>query len=384
MRAIILGDSNDLPDEEGRPVGEVRASEPVRKARPTLYAICPYRGSRQRSVRMMNVSALRQLTSVWPQPLAILSQVRRMHGIQPGAPPPLLTLCRIGFTALCLPAYLAYRSAPCAIPVSIAATHKMCQGLFGLCKNLLIDRVSRGENFRETVANVGDLYRFAEHSGILLSRTGIEACAAPPAMISEALRLLVLGTLHDEEEHASAGAWHGDGEPLLAYSAAVADMTIWTTVSAIALRSAMERVIAARAELAGHTGVACEDAPAPAGYLLSGLNDAVIGPVLAMPDDIRHHYALGAIALCSTHAAGAGLRALLDRCGPADLTLPPAAQDRAACLMDTALGIENDALRVFDYLQQRVMAALGRPALPFSSLATTVSETFGHLPSHYT
>jgi hypothetical protein len=371
MRAMLLGDSNDVLDEQQRPVGEVRASAPVRGNCKAVYAMCPYAGSRHRATRLMNLSALDQLTGVWPQPLGVLAQVRRLHGLRPGTPPPLLDLCRVGFTTLCLPAHMAYRSAPRTIPARIAATHKMTQGLFGLCKNLLIDSVARGQDYRNTVVNVGELYRFAESSGILLSRTGIEACAAPPEMIGAALRLLALGACNDgagDADAPPAAISHEDGEQLLAYSAAVADMTIWTTVAAIALRAVMERVIDSAADPGG-----CAD------YLLSGFSDPVVGLVLDLHDDIRHQYGLGAIALCSDGATASALRRVLER----PVLAAASAPNPAPLWRDMALGIEDQLMRIFERLQRRVLAALGRPPLPPPTLAATVGDAFGHLPSHY-
>lgn len=378
LRAVLLGDANDLLDEEGRPVGEIRASETVRSRSRTAYALCPYRGSRQRATRLMNVSALNQLNSVWPQPLGVLSQVRRLHGLRPGAPAPLLQLCRAGFTALCLPAYLSYRSAPRTISSCIAASHKMTQGLFGLCKNLLLERVAQGEDYRTAVATVGELYRFAEQSGILLSRTGIEACAAPPELIGAALRLLVLGACDESVAALPAQLSSGEGAQLLAYGAAVADMTIWVTVAAIALRTVVERVSDAASGLSLDPCFAAFAEPALlADYRLSGFTDPVIGPVLDLHGAICHHYGLGAIALCSDEAAAARLLDVLAR------TAAPAAAVPATSWRDTARDIEDQLLLVFDGLQRRALAALDRPALPPASLAATTADAFGHLPSHY-
>lgn len=378
LRAVLLGDCNDILDEEGRPIGEIRASEAVRSRSRTAYALCPYRGSRQRATRLMNVSALDQLIRVWPQPLGVLAEVRRLHGLQPGVPAPLLQLCRTGFTALCLPAYLSYRSAPSTIGAPVAATHKMTQGLFGLCKNLLLERVARGEDYRTAVATVGELYRFAEQSAILLSRTGIEACAAPPELIGAALRLLALGTGDAAVAALPAQLSSGEGGQLLAYGAAVADMTIWTTVAAIALRVVVERVSGAASGLPVDPCAAAFSDPALLDdYRLSGFTDPVVGPVLGLHDAIRHHYGLGAIALCSDGAAAAQLLDVLAR------TAMPATAAPATSWRDTARDIENRLLAVFDDLQRRALAALDRPALPPASLAATVADAFGYLPSHY-
>lgn len=380
----MLGDCNDILDDDGRPLGEIRASEAVRKNVETRYTMCPYLGSRHRSVRLMNASALDQLASVWPQPLGVLDAVRRLHGVAPNTAPPLIELCRIAFTALCLPAYLTYQSTPRPVPVHVAATHKMTQGLFGLCKNLLIERVSQGEDYRNVTAGVGDLYRFAEQRDALLSRTGIEACAAPPAMIGEALNTLVVGRSHEGDASppwpmpAAATDTH-----LLEYSAAVANMIIWTTVTAITLHSAMEHLQAALTADPEEGGSSLKNSRNPiAHYNVSGFNDVVVAPILNMPEDIRNQYALGASALCTDEKSGSQMRELVRQSIPyAHFVYSPFNQCAPDFWANRALETENEALVIFNHLQKRVLAALDRPEIPFESSASTVSDAFGKLPS---
>jgi hypothetical protein len=182
-------------------------------------------------------------------------------------------------------------------------------------------------------------------------------------MIGMALRLLVLGESGAGEAQAlPAETWGEEDSRLLSYSAAVTDMSIWTCVAAIILRSLMERA---------------HDDAVPAAYLHSGFTDPVIAPVLGLDGEIRHAYALGAIAICSHDATRAALRRMLDL----TLSLPVPAQ--VWSWNDSVASIENEVLLIFNRLQARVLTALGLPALPPASLAATVTETFGHLPSHY-
>lgn len=53
-RRVLLADVNDLLDEDGRPIGEIRASEAVRRTVRSAYVLCPYAGSRSRTPRLMN------------------------------------------------------------------------------------------------------------------------------------------------------------------------------------------------------------------------------------------------------------------------------------------------------------------------------------------
>jgi hypothetical protein len=120
----------------------------------------------------------------------------------------LLDLARVAAFVQALPAYCGFANpALDALPAAYSAAHKMAAGLFGLVKNRLIAIAMAGGDSTAASDTARDLHRFAEKSGAFLSRTGIEACAGPPAHIAAALRLLT-----GEEQVTSA---HHDDIPLL-------------------------------------------------------------------------------------------------------------------------------------------------------------------------
>jgi hypothetical protein len=380
LRAIMLGDCNNVLDVEGRPIGEIRASDTSRMACTTLYAMCPYAGSRRRSVRLLNVSALDQLARAWPQPLGILHASRQLHGVPLGETPALIDLCQICLTVLCLPAYLTYRAHPHPVAPHVAAAHKMCQGLFGLCKNLLLEKVGKGEDFREATADLSQLYHFAEQSGALLSRTGIEACAAPPSFIGQALRMLTEGRYpNDTEPLPPLPATEAEQTSLRAYSLAVTHMHVWVTVVAISLRASMDHVTqcaTARSDRLDWLLTNLSD------YPQTGFNDPTVSAVLDMPPEIRHQYARGAIAVCTDRHIGSGLHRLLDHASGRHHDNTPVISP-AEYWTQHVRTTERDAVQIFDHLQQHVMHILEQPPLPACALVPAINHEFGRLPSHW-
>lgn len=186
----------------------------------------------------MNISALAQVEANWPEALAILALSRARCTKDPQ--PPLLQLARAAAIVLTLPAWLRFagtgQSPPVPTPAALSAAHKMCAGLFGLCKNHLLAQVQQGRDVFEVRASAAGLFRHAEREGALLSRTGIEACAGPPQLMAQALRIL-----------AEAPAGPVASGPLmdmlrrdpnwLRYGDAVIDMTLWMNAFAATARS---------------------------------------------------------------------------------------------------------------------------------------------------
>ncbi len=302
-RRVLLADVNDLLDEDGRPIGEIRASESVRRNVRTAYVLCPYSGSRSRALRLMNSSALDQVLSNWPSVLGLLEYVRTGCISESSHPSPLIELARTAAVALAVPAYLLYRE-PCrlpslSIPSSVAAAHKMCAGLFGICKNRLLSQVAQGSKYEEVTESTASLYRYAEESGALLSRTGVEACAGPPHLMIEALDLLVVGNCRSKTDIRVAENLVGDRELLLKYAYAVIDLTLWLNVFAIYCQDAVanlhlriEKLSSVYdPELVNQTHSAAKD------YKLKGFSDPTLSGLFQFPEVVRSQYATGAASL---------------------------------------------------------------------------------------
>ena len=99
-RRVLLADVNDLLDADGRPIGEIRASESVRIAARSQYQLCTYSGSRSRKPHLINSSALDQVTSNWPAVLDLLWYVRSGCIPERTSDPPLIELARAAAAVL--------------------------------------------------------------------------------------------------------------------------------------------------------------------------------------------------------------------------------------------------------------------------------------------
>jgi hypothetical protein len=74
---IMARHVHEYLDVSGRPVGEGRAA--AFQHVPTEMQTCPYSGSRYHHARPMNVSALRNITPVWAQIVAMLSWLSQRY-----------------------------------------------------------------------------------------------------------------------------------------------------------------------------------------------------------------------------------------------------------------------------------------------------------------
>jgi hypothetical protein len=397
-RRVLLADANDLIDEQGRPVGEIRSSEHIRRSVNSAYTMCPYSGSRTRSPYLMNASALEQIVANWPEVLGILKYVRT--ACMPGerGSPPLLALARVAAAALTLPVYLAYRAPNADIvawtPTAVAATHKMTAGLFGVCKNYLLSRVAEGENYASVTASEAALFRYAEDSGALLSRTGIEACAGPPKLMTEALRMLVTGHCDTAVRLDMAEQTVGSPARFLAYANATIDLMIWLNVfvpvsreSVVSIRSSLERWCLERSpELVARSCDAADE------YSRIGIFDPTLKGLLALPTEACTEYAIGAASL-GQHPLFLGLQeALRERrslCRYKDAgsllgesALPVSLPQEVLTQIASTMTLERRGLQTFSALQAEVHDALMWDRSTHDAMSTIVS-LFGLMPSAY-
>ncbi len=404
-RNLLLADANNLLDEDNRPIGEIRANESVRHNVKTVYAVCPYSGSRNRTLRLINVSALKQVTSEWPEVLGLLDYVRNGCIPQSSKPPALIDLARTAAVALAVPSFLLY-SEPCRfssgqIPAFIAATHKMSAGLFGLCKNRLLSQVSLGKHFEDVTDSAATLYKYAEDSDALLSRTGIEACAGPQTLIMEALDLLVGGDCRSNKDTSPATNVIGNRERLISYSYAVIDVTIWLNIFAICCHEAVVYLHAcideARNEL-DYALVASSRENATS-FLSEGISDPTIQPILSLPASVQRQYAIGASRLFR-YPDARRVSELLDwkqKSAPnkyharsVDSTsqfIRSLGSHNMTCLLRKIIyqiqALEDEGLLIFFELQSRIHKALNLAPPLQSDVARVIDYTFGMLPSNH-
>ena len=231
--ALLEGDVEDSFDTDGRPVGEVRASPPVRAAVATTYVECPFSGSRHR-VRPMNVSALEQMQRTWPQILGATAVVRELWLERfPAERPDALQLLRLSQVNVLLASYFPVRTGKPLpdqrLPVPVAAIHKINTGLVSACHVMVMQALAtRGELPNEPISPK-TLYRFVEQQGLLIGPTKTEVCAGPAAMIMEMFELLLDGrTRAAVDRNPILDLLGDDGPGFVSYAAAAIDLTVAT------------------------------------------------------------------------------------------------------------------------------------------------------------
>jgi hypothetical protein len=204
-RSMLMGEVNDLIDEDERPIGEIRSNASVRANVITEYRACRYSGSRGQSGLLINFSALKQAIRSWPRVLGTVEYVRTAYlDRYPTDELSLLELARVSGVGLLLPAYIIFREPSRVtagqVPVFVSVTHKLLAGVFSLTKNLLLCQVAMGNPYDKVLADANTLYDFAELSGMLVGKTGTEVCAGTPGMIDEILSILVRGESKEKPE----------------------------------------------------------------------------------------------------------------------------------------------------------------------------------------
>jgi hypothetical protein len=404
-RRVLLADVNDLLDEDGRPIGEIRASESVRHAVKTVYAMCPYSGSRSRTPRLINSSAIDQVISNWNKSLGLMEYVRMGCIAESSHSPPLIELARTSAVALAVPAYLLY-SEPCrlpsgSIPVFIAAAHKMNAGLFGLCKNRLLSQVALGNKYKDVTDSSAALYLYAEESGSLLSRTGVEACAGPPSLIVEALDLLVDGSCRSKRDVQAAEKLLGNRESLLNYAYAVIDITLWLNVFAICCQNVVENLHSRieRVNSLFNSEFIDRAYSAANGYRLEGFSDPTISGIFQFPEAVQVQYAIGAAnLLCypDPHRVSAMLGSEIQDTlygGVDSLTqsfitsmqnrLPNEDARFLAEGIFRARVLEREGVQIFFDLQSKLHKALNWTPPSPKDTPRILASVFGALPSDY-
>jgi hypothetical protein len=402
-RSLLLGDVNDVIDSDGRPIGEIRASEPVRRAVTTRYVPAPYPGSRKASGLPINASALRQVSTHWPEVLGVADTVRRAHERRwPSAVPGLFDLARLSAVGLQLPAFIHHRAgpeAPTTVPAFVAASHKVLAGIFGLSKNLLLDEVAGGTPYDQVPADPVQLAAIADGRGMLVGRSGSEVCAGSPAMIDELLHLLVTGApTRSSVAPTPIRSLVPDTDRYLDYAGATIDLTLWLLCLSLRSRE-LVRSLGTTIDRASGSGAGAGAAAADA-YDVAGASDRIVRTAVALDAVATETMVAGASRLFLTidvarAAPGLvdglrpphgdevdGVTAWIARTGRLE-RMPEALVADLSALGARCLLTERDAIAVFTTLERAVLRALGHEQPPAGTGAATVRTLFGALPSEW-
>lgn len=180
----VVFDLNDMLDDEGRPVSERRADATARSGVEMEMRECPYAGIR--NGRLMNVSALTQISNHYNPVMAEIAAFRRQAGGDAATWPDILAvvLDQLARPAILL---LKQRDARRAVPAQAAVGHKLAAGFFGVMRTLH-ERLVRGADLPVTAEVFLGL---VDETRALVGAS--EVCAGSPQMIRKATTILVEG-----------------------------------------------------------------------------------------------------------------------------------------------------------------------------------------------
>ncbi|MBR1240325.1 hypothetical protein JQ620_09325 [Bradyrhizobium sp. AUGA SZCCT0274] len=177
-----------LIDEDGRPLAEANAPRALLAGVDIDYQPCPHSGSRRGA--QMNVSALKQVTSCWPDCLEDLVQLRSLFMQSFPMEMNYLLLSRLGNFLTSVPGFLVRRGVFSwnSVPRSLSALFKASQGLY-LTANAVIVSGSR-----ETASLPVRTDEFLQQTEDRLTfwNDG-KVCAGPPAMIRRFVDIAIEG-----------------------------------------------------------------------------------------------------------------------------------------------------------------------------------------------
>lgn len=198
FRELLHNRTKNLRDVEGRPLKEQLGSLEISiEQYGTEFVSCPYAGSRFRHERPMNVSALKQITSHWPEVTGGLIEVFREYRKRvPGdAPLSSFDLWRLVNTGILFPTFCAMRAdgpyRDHQLPVWVAGCYKVLIGIHTAVRQLMMERVMLGEGQPDPLPTAEEMLEFLEKTlGLIGPR---EVCAGPPNLILRSLRVVLTG-----------------------------------------------------------------------------------------------------------------------------------------------------------------------------------------------
>jgi hypothetical protein len=188
--SAVVFDLNDMLDDEGRPISERRADAAVRAGVEMDMRPCPYAGIRHG--KLMNLSALAQITHYYNPVMAEIAAFRRQSGGALSWDDILACVVdQLSGPAIYL---LQHRSDHGPVPARMAVGHKLAAGYFGVMRSLH-ERLALGASLPVTV---DAFLHLVDETGALVGAS--EACAGSPPMIRKATTALVEGNFDHPAE----------------------------------------------------------------------------------------------------------------------------------------------------------------------------------------
>ncbi|MDH5354552.1 MAG: hypothetical protein OEY09_08930 [Gammaproteobacteria bacterium] len=189
--SAIIFDLNDTLDEEGRPISERRADASARVGVEMEMRECPFAGIRHN--KLMNVSALAQITRYFNKVQAEIATFRRQAGGETACWDDILAgvIDQLAGPAIYL---LQQRNDGSLIPAQIAVGHKVAAGFFGVLRGIHERLILGGE----LPMSVESFMQQVDKQEALVGAS--EVCAGSPKMIGIACAALIEGTCEQEVE----------------------------------------------------------------------------------------------------------------------------------------------------------------------------------------
>lgn len=373
--ALLTGNVEDYHDDDGRPIGEVRASPTARAGVVTRHGTCPWPGSRKDHALPMNLTALRQTTRDWTAILGALDWVRSAYlRREPTFEPNLLDYWRFVATQALLPAFLVFRTddpkGEGQVPAFAGSINKMLGGVMSVCSKLALDEILAGRALGALRVTPELVATHAETHGGLIGAH--EVCAGPAPMLDEVLQVLSFGT--PNANHDAVRALVPDPGPFLDYAEAAVELTLLLFVVALEYGATFAEVDAM--DLGRWTRASSATDPVFLGRLTSGLG---VDPAMGHAAAVALTPLLRVDATALVDAPRLPEAAMIARSW--ELDPDPTVALALAELFAVHLRRERNTLRMVAELRGRIHAALGRPAPPNDLTGADLSALFGRTPT---
>lgn len=368
----VVGIASPAKDTEGRPCGEAQAPDTSREGVEFELRPTGYRGSRHN--RVINVSALRQMTRHWEEVIDDVRLLRAAYLQRYGHPDINIGhLWRFGLIASSLPAFLLRRGRNTFrdgdLPPDVTATFKAVQGVFMTTQHM----IATGRGFEEQVT-VDEFLVHTDRFEIFNAPGGERACSAPSTMLREFVSAVIVDPGQAPSNRLREIV--GDVDAFFRYGELAICMTLsrqLATACARALAEDMLDGLRALPEPVGAAAVAIESCVATLSQRQDGLpSDACrrLVPVLeaALSQEMHETCASGMSAGLTGESRGSAERCVNERLSAwlqasARLLSPPTA-DRISLWLTECLRLEARIQAICTQIQRQVAEVLNRPGPP--------------------
>ena len=186
-------------DADGRQVGEANVfPKPLRLDIPTLWRTCPHPGSRYKSEKPMNVTALKTMRQYWKPMMVVLQRIREAYLTRVPQARHRWTvgdLERLSSSVLAFPAYLLMRSehrvANGQLHPVLSCIFRVTDGLRMTMHQMMFVPVAEQTLAPDAVITSAEVYDYAERNYGFYSEHGV--CAGPKSMVEEFLGVIMDG-----------------------------------------------------------------------------------------------------------------------------------------------------------------------------------------------